>query len=105
MTDIGVGYYRKTSTPGIFDATWTTSKLGSKGVGTGTVRGNQLKGFVGKYVVTYHLPDGSDAGTFDLVIEPTGAAFSLSWSKDGMALYTGVGIETPDGLAIGFRKI
>lgn len=104
MTDIGVGFYHRTSDPNVLDATWTTPRLGSKGMGTGMVRGDHSKGFSGKYVVTYYLPDGSEAGTYDVTIEPMGPAYSLSWSRNGEALYTGVGIETPEGLAIGFGK-
>lgn len=105
MIDIGVGYYRKTSTRNAFDATWYSSRLDRKEIGRGIVKGDTSNGFPGNYIVTYFYPDGSEAGTFDLKIEKTGSIYDLSWSRDGELLYIGVGIETSDGMAIGYRKI
>jgi len=105
MVDIGVGYYRKTSTPNVFDATWYSSRLDGKEIGRGIVKGDTSNGFPGNYVVTYYLSDGSEAGAFDLKIEKAGSIFELSWSRKGELLYTGVGIETSHGMAIAYRKI
>jgi hypothetical protein len=100
----GVGYYHKTSDPNILRATWTSPQLSSQGIGTGVVKGDNTKGFAGKYVVTYYLPDGSEAGTFDLLIEKIGPVYKMSWRKAGEEMYEGLGIETPEGLSIAYSR-
>ncbi len=104
MIDIGVGYYRITSTRNVFDATWYTTRLDSQEIGSGIVKGDTSNGFPGNYIVTYYDSDGSEAGTFDLNIKKTGSIYDLSWSKDGELIYIGVGIETSDGMAISYRE-
>ena len=100
----GVGYYHQTLVPNILRATWTSPQLSSRGIGTGVVRGDNTKGFAGQYVVTYYLPDGDEAGTFDLRIEQLGAVYKMSWMKEGEEIYEGLGIETPEGLSIAYSK-
>ena len=104
MAYIGVGYYRKTASPEALEATWTTALLFEKGIGTGVVKGDFSNGYGGRHTVTYYLPDGGNAGTFDLTIEKNGSAYRLTWRKDGVVVFTGLGVETTDGLAIGFTK-
>jgi len=104
MIDIGVVYYRITPTGKTIDATWYTSRLDKKETGRGIAKGDTSNGFPGDYMITYFYPDGSEAGTFDLKIEKTGPIYDLSYSKDGELLFIGVGIETSDGMAAGFRK-
>lgn len=104
MAYIGVGYYRQTAAPDALEATWTTALLFEKGLGTGMVKGDFANGYCGNHIVTYFLPDGSNAGTYDLLIEKSGAAYRLSWRKEGRVVFTGLGVETTDGLAIGFTK-
>ena len=104
MIDIGVGYYRIRPSGNAIDAIWYTSRLPKKEVGRGIALGDTSGGFPGDYIVTYYYPDGREAGTFDLKIERTGPVYDLSYSKDGKLLFIGVGIDTPDGMAIGYRK-
>ncbi|MBI5601800.1 MAG: hypothetical protein HY879_00435 [Deltaproteobacteria bacterium] len=104
MIDIGVVYYRMGATGNTIEATWYTSRLEKKETGRGTATGDTSNGFPGDYVVTYLYPDGSEAGTFDLKIEKTGPIYDLSYSKNGEILFVGVGVETSDGLAAGYRK-
>lgn len=104
MIDIGVVYYRINHTGNQIDATWYTSRLERKETGKGIARGDISNGFSGDYVVTYFLPDGNEAGTFDLKIERTGNVYDLSYSRNGELLFVGVGIETSDGLAAGYRR-
>ncbi len=104
MIDIGVVHYRIRSTRDAIDAIWYTTRLGKKETGTGIAKGDFLNGFPGNYVINYFAPDGSEAGTFDLKIEKKGSIYDLSWSKDGELVDIGVGIETSDGLAGGWRK-
>jgi hypothetical protein len=105
MMDVGVVYYRMNPIFDTLDAIWYTSRLDKKETGRGIARGDISNGFPGSYVVTYFYPDGSEAGTFDLKIEKTGPVYDLSHSKDGEQLFVGVGIETSDGLAAGYRKV
>lgn len=104
MMDIGVVYYRIGAAPNTIDAIWYTSRLEKKETGRGIAIGETSNGFPGEYVVTYYFPDGSEAGTFDLKIEKTGPVYDLSYRKNGELLFIGVGIETPEGLAAGYRK-
>lgn len=105
MIDIGVVYYRMVPTKNTIDATWYTSRLDKKQTGKGVAKGDTSNGFPGDYVVTYFYPDGSEAGTFDLKIEKTGPVYDPSYRKNGKLLFVGVVIETPDGLAAGYRKV
>ena len=104
MIDIGVVYYRINSTRNEIDAIWYSSRLNNKGIGKGVAKGDTSNGFPGNYDVIYFNPDGSESGTFDLKIEKTGPIYDLTWSKEGELLFIGVGIETSDGLAAGWRK-
>ncbi len=105
MIDIGIVYYRMGREENTIDAIWYTSRLDKKEIGKGIARGHTSDGFPGDYVVTYFYPDGSEAGTFDLRIMKTGPVYDLSYSKDGKLLFLGVGIDTADGMAAGYRKV
>jgi hypothetical protein len=104
MIDIGIVYYRMGREENTIDAIWYTSRLDKKEIGKGIARGDTSNGFPGDYVVTYFYPDGSEAGTFDLKITKTGPVYDLSYSRDGKLLFLGVGIDTSDGMAAGYRK-
>ena len=104
MIDIGVVYYRIKSTGKGIDAIWYSSRLDKKEIGRGIAKGDTSNGFPGNYVITYFNPDGNESGIFDLKIVKTGPIYDLSWSKDGELLFIGVGIETSDGMAAGWRK-
>lgn len=105
MLDIGIVYYRMRADANIIDATWYSTRLGNNEVGIGMATGDTTNGFAGDYVITYFYPDGSESGTFDLKIEKNGAIYDLSYSQNGKKLLLGVGLETADGLAAGYRKI
>ncbi|MEM7116687.1 MAG: hypothetical protein AAF614_29905 [Chloroflexota bacterium] len=105
MLDIGIVHYQMRAGGGVIDARWHSTRLGTKEVGTGVAQGDTSNGFAGDYVITYFDPDGTTSGTFDLKIEKNGAVYDLSYSQHGQALLLGVGMETADGLAAGYRKI
>lgn len=105
MLDIGIVYYRIRPAGNVLDAIWYTTRLEENEVGTGVATGDTSNGFAGEYEITYYYPDGSASGTFDLKIEKTGAAYALSYSQNGQVLLRGVGLETAEGLAAGYRKI
>ncbi len=104
MLDIGVGYYSINTTDNVIDAIWYTSRMEKKEAGTGIAKGDTSNGFPGNYIVTYFDPDGSESGTFDLQINKSGPVYDLSYSKNDELVFIGVGIETPDGMAIGYRQ-
>jgi hypothetical protein len=103
MIDIGVAYYRIKAVNEI-DAIWYTSRQDKREIGTGIAKGDTSKGFPGNYKITYFNPDGSESGTYDLKIDKTGSIYDLSYHKDGELFFVGVGIETSDGMAAGWRK-
>ena len=105
MADIGIVHYRIRPSGNAIDATWYTSRWTEKEIGTGLAVGDASGGFPGEYVVTYYYPDGRELGMFDLKIVKTGPVYDLSWSKNGKLLFLGVGIDTSDGMAAGFRKV
>ncbi len=105
MIDIGIVYYRMSPTGDGFEATWYSSRLDEKATGTGIARGNTSNGFAGTFLITYFNPDGQETGTFDLKIEKNGPIYDLSYIQNGEVLLVGVGIETSDGLAAGYRKL
>ncbi len=105
MMHIGVVHYRIRSTGNAFDAVWHTTSSSTKETGTGIAEGDTSNGFPGKYIITYFGSDGSEVGNFELTIEKTGPIYNLSWNKDGEQLYAGVGIDTAEGMAAGFRKV
>jgi len=105
MLDIGIVYYRIGKNGSNLHAIWHTTRLNEKAIGTGIAKGDTSKGFPGDYVITYFNPDGSEAGTFDLKITQSGPVYDLSWSKNGVLLFVGVGIDTPEGMAAGWRKV
>jgi hypothetical protein len=104
MIDIGVVYYRIKPGENVISATWYTSRQNKKQLGTGVAKGDTSNGFPGNYVITYFTADGCETGTYDLEIEKTGDIYDLSYRKDGELIFVGVGIETSDGMAAGWRK-
>lgn len=104
MLDIGIVYYRIRPSGNIIDAIWHSSRQLEKETGTGIAHGDTSNGFEGNYTITYFNPDGSVAGVFDLKIEKTGDTYALSYIQDSQVLLMGVGLETSDGLAAGYRK-
>jgi hypothetical protein len=104
MIDIGVAYYRIKESGNVIDAITYTSRQDKKVIGTGIAKGDTSNGFPGKYDVTYSNADGNEVDSYDLKIEKTGSIYELFWRKDGELLFVGVGIETSDGMAVGWRK-
>ncbi len=104
MIDIGVVYYRIKESGNGIDAICYTSRQDKKEIGTGIAKGDTSNGFPGNYTIIYFNADGNEVGSYDLKIEKTGSIYELFWRKDGEVLFVGVGIETSDGMAAGWRK-
>ena len=103
MIDIGIVHYQIKNENEI-DAIWYSSRLDKKGIGKGIAKGDTSNGFAGEYKITYFDPDGVNTGTFNLKIIKSDLVFELYWSLDGEVLFVGVGIETSNGLSVGWRK-
>lgn len=104
MKDIGVVYYQINLSENRIDAIWYTSRLDAKAIGTGIALGDISNGFPGDYTITYFDPDGSITGPFKMKIVKKKDIYELSWFINNELLFYGVGIETPNGLAAGWRK-
>ena len=103
--DIGVVHYTIGAGGGTLDALWHSTRFPADRPGTGIARGDTSNGFPGRYEITYFLPNGDVSAVLDLVIERSGAVYTLTYSKDGETLLTGIGFETADGLSAGYRKL
>lgn len=102
--DVGVVFYRPGASAGTLDAVWYATNLRSGRSGSGHATGGPGDGFAGQYQITYTLANGSNLGTFDLHIARSGEPYTLTWLLHGDTLFVGMGVETPDGLAAGWRK-
>ncbi len=105
MIDIGIVYYKMRQDDGEIDAVWYTTRHQGTKPGTGLAIGDTSSGFPGEYEITYFYPDGHVSAVLDLTIEKNGDIYNLTYSKDGEALLIGVGVETQDGLAAGYRMV
>ena len=105
MLDIGIVTYKIRPEGNIIDAVWYSTRYDSGKAGTGIATGDTSNGFPGEYAITYYEPDGSVSGTFNLKIEANGDAFNLSYILNGEVLLRGIGLETSNGLAAGYRKV
>ena len=105
MLDIGVVYYRIRPEGDIIDAIWHSTRQPEKLTGTGIAHGDTSNGFPGDYSITYFDPNRSETAKFHLKIVQDGPTYKLSYIQNGEVLLMGVGIETADGLAAGYRKL
>lgn len=103
--DIGVVHYIIRPEGGVIDAVWHTTRFASEKCGTGVARGDTSNGFPGTYDITYYYPDGTVSAELELGIVKNGDVYDLTYSKDGQLLLRGIGLETPVGLAGGYRRI
>jgi len=100
--NIGFVLYTKASTPGTLNAKWNYANIWS---GPGIATGGPAEGFAGNHHVRYFYENGDFSDEYDLLIEKTVNAYSVSWVSDGKIVAKGVGMETGSGLAVGWRRI
>ena len=100
--NIGFVLYTKTGTSGTLNARWNYANIWS---GPGVATGGPREGFAGTYHVRYFLENGEFSDEYDLLIEKTTNAYSVSWISDGKVVAKGIGMETNSGLAVGWRRI
>ena len=103
--DIGIVIYRIHPDGNQLDAVWYSTLLDQKAMGTGIAIGDTTHGFAGEYAISYLSYDGRDAGTCNLKIVKTDNIYDVFWITNDTVTSRGVGIETADGLAVGWREV
>ncbi|TCO78192.1 hypothetical protein [Chromatocurvus halotolerans] len=102
ITNIGFVLYTKSHAPGTLNARWMYS---TQYRGSGIATGGPVEGFEGDYHVRYFYEDGTFSDEYELNIEQVGTIYHVDWFVDGERQATGVGMETTDGLAVGWRRL
>lgn len=100
--NIGFVLYTKSDAPGTLNARWNYANTYS---GPGVATGGPKDGFAGHYHVRYFLESGEFSDEYDLDIKKTGDFYNVSWITDGKVSAIGVGMEVPNGLAVGWRRV
>lgn len=100
--NIGFVLYTKSPAPGTLNARWI---YGDAYRGPGIATGGPREGYVGRYHVRYFLESGEFSDEYDLVIEKTGDVYHVSWITGGKVAAMGVGMDTGNGLAVGWRRV
>jgi hypothetical protein len=102
IINVGLVLYTKSQTPGTLNASWIYS---TQYRGPGIAIGGPAEGYSGDYQVRYFREDGSHPEEYELHIEKVGSIYQVDWILDGRRLITGVGMETAEGLAVGWRRV
>ena len=55
--------------------------------------------------ITIKNVKGIEDRTFNLNINKTGSKYDLQWFKNGIQKYIGIGIDTPEGMAISYKSV
>ncbi len=105
MVNVGCVLYTRGDEPGTLEASWCHPYFGQGVLGSGTATGGPAEGYVGNYSIRYLDHKGGEVAVFDLEIEKEGDYYEISWIIDGEVLARGVGMETADGLAAGWREL
>ena len=99
---VGFVLYSKSHSPGTLNARWmATDEYRGPGLATGGPR----EGFAGSFHVRYFDEDGSFSDEYDLEIVHDGDVDKVVWRVDDAVAAVGVGMETSDGLAVGWRRV
>ena len=102
VPNIGFVLYTKSETPGTLNARWNYANAYN---GPGVATGGPKEGFAGQYHVRYFLATGEFSDEYDLDIKKTGDFYDVSWITAGKVSAIGVGMEVPNGLAVGWRRV
>ena len=102
MPSVGFVLYKKSDEPGTLTAEWCHSDYGN---GTGIATGGPADGFEGRYTIRYFDDKGNMQAERGLEIQKEGNYYQLSWSNNGEISGSGVGMETAEGLAVGYRDV
>ena len=102
ITNVGFVLYTKSHAPGTLNARWLYSTQ-YRGVGIAT--GGPPQGYAGQYHVRYYFEDGAVGDEYDLHIKKVGPIYHVDWLADGQRKATGVGMETAEGLSVGWMHV
>ncbi len=102
MINIGFVLYKKGDEPGTLNAKWCHSDYGN---GTGIATGGPAEGFEGRYHIRYLDDKGNAQAERKLDIQKKGDFYHLSWINNGNISARGIGMETVEGLSVGYRDI
>lgn len=80
---------------------WSTAELAGV-VGTGAFTSPWSGAFEGEHQLAQYLPNGQLYGEWSITIQKTGAIYELTWRKGGNIHFKGLGLDTPQGLAVGW---
>ncbi|MCP3942103.1 MAG: hypothetical protein GY710_11555 [Desulfobacteraceae bacterium] len=99
MSSVGVVVYKQSNEPGILTAKWCHSDYGN---GTGIATGKPVKGFEGHYIIRYFDNTGEFQAERELQIQKNGDFYQVSWINNGVISGKGIGMETKEGLSVGY---
>ena len=102
MSSVGVVLYKKGYRPGSLTAEWCHSDYGS---GTGIATGGPVNDFEGHYIIRYYDNSGNFQAERELNIQKSDNFYQVSWINNGVISGKGIGIETEDGLSVGYRDL
>jgi hypothetical protein len=101
-SNIGFVLYTKSPSPGTLNARWMFTHAYR---GPGLATGGPREGFAGRYHVRYFNDDGTFSDEYDLLIEKPGDCYEVTWTTAGTVQAVGIGMETKEGLAVGWRRV
>ncbi|MCB1678060.1 MAG: hypothetical protein KDI16_05190 [Halioglobus sp.] len=105
-TNVGFVLYKPGKQPGTLDATWCQRWFGKKTTGSGRATGGPEQGYAGEYKIEYFDAGGAQIATLGLHIKKSEAScFELEWFDGDKIVDIGIGMELPEGLAVGWRHL
>lgn len=105
MINVGCVIYRPGAEPGTLEAKWCHPLFGDRVLGTGVAIGGPSAGYAGDYEIRYFNAEGIQVGEFKLEVRRAGEYYELAWLDQGVVQDRGIGMEIPEGLIAGWRRI
>ena len=102
MLNIGSVFYRRGKKKGTLEAIWYHTENGE---GTGFATGGSDYEFAGTYTIKYFDKKGKELVKRELVIEKINTHYELTWLNNAEVTARGIGVETIDGLSVGWKDI
>ena len=102
MSNIGSVQYSKGNLIGQLEAVWIHADYGH---GTGLAIGGPNDKFEGKYHIKYFNEKGILMTELELEITKNKHRYDLTWSKSGVVISIGIGIENSNILSAGYYDV
>ena len=99
MINVGFVLYKKTEAPGTLNAIWCQRDGGNV---TGVATGGSTEGYEGNYLICYFDDKGNIKADRELKIHKDGNFYKLQWLNNGKVTCEGIGMETAEGLSVGY---